>query len=54
MAIGFADLADEEHWGTRAVIYGAISYAAATIFHLIDGLLTRKSPHNMITQPAMQ
>ena len=54
-AIGFADLANEESWGTKAVIYGAISYAAAgaTICYLIAGLLTRKSTHHAITEPAM-
>ena len=53
-AIGFADLANEEHWGTKAVIYGAISYAAggATICYLIAGLFTRKTPHHTMPAPA--
>jgi hypothetical protein len=54
VAIGFADLANEEHWGTKAVIYGAISYAAggATICYLIAGLFTRKTPHHTMPAPA--
>jgi hypothetical protein len=55
VAIGLADLADDESWGLKAVIYGAISYiaAGATICYLIAGLLTRKSPHHMITEPSV-
>ena len=55
VAIGFADLANDESWGVKAVIYGAVSYAAAgaTICYLIAGLLTRKGPHHMITEPVM-
>lgn len=55
-AIGFADLANEDHWGTKAVIYGAISYAAAgaAICYLVAGLLTRKGSHGMTAQPAMR
>jgi len=55
-AIGFADLANEEHWGTKAVIYGAISYAAAgaAICYLLAGLLTRKGSHGMTGEPAMR
>ena len=55
-AIGFADLADEEHWGTKAVIYGAISYAAAgaAICYLLAGLLTRKGSNGMTAEPAMR
>ncbi len=55
VAIGFTDLANDESWGTKAVIYGAISYVAvgATICYLIAGLLTRKSPHHTITAPAL-
>ena len=53
--IGFADLANDESWGLKAVIYGAISYiaAGATICYLIAGLLTRKSAPHTITEPAM-
>ena len=49
------DLANDESWGTKAVVYGAISYAAggATICYLIAGLLTRKSTHHTITHAAM-
>ena len=55
VAIGFADLANDESWGLKAVIYGAISYiaAGATICYLIAGLLTRKSRNHMITEPAV-
>jgi hypothetical protein len=55
VAIGLADLANDESWGLKAVIYGAVSYiaAGATICYLIAGLLTRKSPHHMITEPAL-
>ena len=55
VAIGFADLANDESWGVKAVIYGAVSYVAAvaTICFLIAGLLTRRSPHQMTTEPAM-
>ena len=55
VAIASADLPNDDSWGTKAVIYGAVSFAAAgaTICYLIAGLLTRKDPHHMITEPAM-
>lgn len=55
VAIASADLPNDYSWGTKAVIYGVVSFAAAgaTICFLIAGLLTRKSPHHMITEPAM-
>lgn len=55
VVIGLADLGNDESWGTKAVIYGAVSYAAAgaTICFLIAGLLTRRSPHHVITEPAI-
>ncbi len=55
VVIGFADLDNDESWGTKAVIYGAVSYAAAgaTICFRIAGLLTRESPHDMIIEPAL-
>ena len=55
VAIGVADLANDESWGLKAVIYGAISYAGAgaTICYLIAGLLTRKSTHHTIAEPAV-
>ncbi len=54
-AIGFADLANDDSWGTRAVIYGAISYAAggAAICYLIAGILTRKTPRRPLAKPAL-
>lgn len=55
VAIASADLPNDYSWGTKAVIYGAVSFAAAaaTICYLIAGLLTRKDPHHLITEPAM-
>ena len=55
VAIASADLPNDYSWGTKAVIYGAVSFAAtgATICFLIAGLLTRKDPRPMITEPAM-
>jgi hypothetical protein len=54
--IGFADLANEESWGTKAVIYNVIFYAAAgaAICYLIAGLLTRKGSHGVTAEPAMR
>jgi putative Mn2+ efflux pump MntP len=55
VAIASADLPNDYSWGTKAVIYGAVSFAAAgaTICYLIAGLLTRKSTQHMITESAM-
>jgi hypothetical protein len=55
VAIASADLPNDYSWGTKAVIYGAVSFAAAgaTICYLIAGLLTRKDRHHLITEPAM-
>lgn len=55
VAVGFADIGNDDHWGARAVVYGAISYAAAgaAICYLIAGLLTRKTPSSPIAEPAM-
>ena len=55
VAVGFADLGDEQHWGAKAVVYGAISYAAAgaAICYLIAGLLTRRTPPTPLSEPAL-
>ncbi len=55
VAIASADLPNDYSWGAKAVIYGVVSFAAAgaTICFLIAGLLTRKDPHHMVTEPAM-
>lgn len=55
VAIASADLPNDYSWGVKAVIYGAVSFAAAgaTICYLVAGLLTRKSPYHRITEPAM-
>ena len=55
VAIASADLPNDYSWGVKAVIYGAVSFAAAgaTICYLVAGLLTRKSPHRMSPEPAM-
>jgi putative Mn2+ efflux pump MntP len=55
VAIASADLPNDYSWGTEAVIYGVVSFAAAgaTICFLIAGLLTRKDPQRVITEPAM-
>ena len=54
VAIAFADIGNDDHWGARAVIYGAISYAAAggAACYLIAGLLTRKTPPRVIPEVA--
>ncbi len=55
VVIGFADLSNEDHWGAKAVAYGAISYAAAgaAICYFIAGVLTRRTPPNALSEPAM-
>jgi hypothetical protein len=54
VAIGLSDLGNDYSWGLKAVIYGAVSFVAAgaTICYLIAGLLTRKTPHHLIPEPA--
>jgi hypothetical protein len=55
VAIASADLANDYSWGFKAVIYGAVSFfaAGAAICYLIAGLLTRRTPHGVIPEPAM-
>ena len=55
VAVAFADIGNDDHWGTRAVVYGVISYAAAgaAVCYLIAGILTRKTPPSLIAEPAI-
>lgn len=52
-AIAFADIGNDESWGTRAVVYGAISYAAAgaAVCYLFAGLLTRRTQVGQVPEP---